>query len=92
MMAPDLQVYSARVRLADGHLTSKCEETIMNMLSMLALKLQMILNREEGQDLIEYALLVGLISLAAVAAIGPIGSDLTKIYTAIQTQLAAANV
>ena len=62
----------------------------MNMLSMLALKLQMILNREEGQDLIEYALLVGLISLAAVAAIGPIGKDLTAIYTAIQTQLTSA--
>ncbi|MCL5263242.1 MAG: Flp family type IVb pilin [Acidobacteria bacterium] len=63
----------------------------MNMLSMLALKLQMILNREEGQDLIEYALLVGLISLAAVAAIGPIGSDLKAIYTSIANQLTAAN-
>ncbi len=62
----------------------------MNMLSMLALKLQMILNREEGQDLIEYALLVGLISLAAVAAIGPIGSDLTTIYKAIAGQLSTA--
>lgn len=86
-MAPDLQEYLARVRLADGHLTSKCEEIIMNMLSMLALKLQMILNREEGQDLIEYALLVGLISLAAVAAIKPLGSDLSAIYTAIAGQL-----
>lgn len=62
----------------------------MNMLSMLALKLQMILNREEGQDLIEYALLVGLISLAAVAAIGPIGNDVNAIYTKIAAQLAAA--
>lgn len=62
----------------------------MNMLSLLALKVQMILNREEGQDLIEYALLVGLVSLAAVAVIGPIGNDLTTIYTSIGTQLAAA--
>ena len=62
----------------------------MNMLSMLAAQFQMILNREEGQDLIEYALLVGLISLAAVAVIGPIGNDLTNIYTQIATQLKAA--
>ena len=62
----------------------------MNMFSMLALKIQMILNRTEGQDLIEYALLVGLISLAAVAAIQPLGADLTAIYTAIQTQLSSA--
>ena len=34
----------------------------MNMLSMLVLKAQMILNNEEGQDLIEYALLVGFIA------------------------------
>lgn len=62
----------------------------MNMLSMLALKLQMILNREEGQDLIEYALLVGLISLAAVAAIKPLGNDLTLIYNGIAGQLSNA--
>lgn len=70
--------------------TFKCEENTMNMLSMLALKLQMILNREEGQDLIEYALLVGLVSLAAVAAIRPLGNDLTTLYTAIGNQLTTA--
>lgn len=62
----------------------------MTMLSMLALKLQMILNREDGQDLIEYALLVGLISLAAVAAIRPLGTDLSTIYNNIAGQLASA--
>ena len=63
----------------------------MMTLQMLWMQVQAILNREEGQDLIEYALLVGLISLAAVAAIGPIGSDLKAIYTSIANQLTAAN-
>lgn len=62
----------------------------MNMLSFLALKAQMILNREEGQDLIEYALLVGFISLAAVAAISGISSELSTIYKSISTQLSNA--
>ncbi len=62
----------------------------MNMLSMLALKAQMILNNEEGQDLIEYALLVGFISLAAVAAISGISAEVSAIYTAISSKLAIA--
>jgi Flp pilus assembly pilin Flp len=57
---------------------------------MLALKIQMILNREEGQDLIEYALLVGFISLAAVAAISGISAELKSIYSSIAGQLGTA--
>jgi pilus assembly protein Flp/PilA len=45
---------------------------------------------EEGQDLIEYALLVGLISLVAVAALTLTGSGVNNIFKAIQAQLAAA--
>jgi len=45
---------------------------------------------DEGQDLIEYALLVGLISLVAVAAIGLAGKSVNTIFQSIQAQLAAA--
>jgi pilus assembly protein Flp/PilA len=45
---------------------------------------------EEGQDLIEYALLVGLISLVAVAAIGLAGSSVNAIFTTVQGKLASA--
>ncbi len=45
---------------------------------------------EEGQDLIEYALLVALISLVAVVAIGTAGSAVNQIFTKISTQLTAA--
>ena len=62
----------------------------MNMLSMLTLQAQMILNRESGQDLIEYGLLLGLLSLAAVAAVTSMSKDLVSIYSQIAAQLAAA--
>jgi pilus assembly protein Flp/PilA len=45
---------------------------------------------EEAQDLIEYALLVGLISLVAVAAIGLAGTSVNQIFTTIQGKLASA--
>ena len=62
----------------------------MMTLQMLWMQVQAILNREDGQDLIEYALLVGLISLAAVAAIKPIGRDVEAIFLEIQAHLLTA--
>ena len=62
----------------------------MMTLQMLWMQVQAILNREEGQDLIEYALLVGLISLAAVAAIQPIGTDIYALFLQIQAHLLTA--
>jgi Flp pilus assembly pilin Flp len=46
--------------------------------------------KSEGQDLIEYALLVGLISLVAVAALITTGSNVNSIFEAIRDKLAAA--
>jgi pilus assembly protein Flp/PilA len=45
---------------------------------------------EEGQDLIEYALLVALISLVAVGAIGAAGTAVNAIFTDIAGKLASA--
>jgi len=53
-------------------------------------RLLAIVRRDEGQDLIEYALLVGLISLVAVVAIGLAGGSVNTIFTNIQTALAKA--
>jgi pilus assembly protein Flp/PilA len=51
------------------------------------------LREEEGQDLIEYALLVALISLVCVAALTTAGSQVNTIFENIKTRLttAAAN-
>ena len=49
----------------------------------LAVKLQTLAKCEEGQDLVEYALLVGLISVACVGAIKPIAASISAIFTSI---------
>ena len=43
---------------------------------------------EEGQDLIEYALLAGFISLAAVGAITAVGTKLNLLYDGVENQVA----
>ena len=56
----------------------------------LITRLRAFAQNEEAQDLIEYALLVGLISLVAVVAITAAGGSVTTIFTNIQTKLASA--
>ena len=45
---------------------------------------------EEGQDLLEYALLVALIALVAVGAVTAAGGSVKTIFTDIGDQLKAA--
>ena len=53
-----------------------------------------LLNRfvrdEQGQDLIEYALLAGFISLVAVAAITATGTSLNTLFEGVSDQVDAA--
>jgi pilus assembly protein Flp/PilA len=44
---------------------------------------------EEGQDLIEYALLAGFISLVAVVAITNVGTGVNNVYGNIESQVEA---
>jgi pilus assembly protein Flp/PilA len=46
---------------------------------------------DEGADLIEYALLAGLISLAAVATLTTVGTSITGLFTKISVKLTAIN-
>jgi Flp pilus assembly pilin Flp len=46
------------------------------------------LRREEGQDLTEYALLIGLIVILAVAAITLMGTSIRNILSSIASSLA----
>jgi pilus assembly protein Flp/PilA len=52
--------------------------------------IRQFLDDDHGADLIEYALLAGLISLACVTALQLIGADVKKIYESIQTKLLTA--
>lgn len=45
---------------------------------------------EEGQDLLEYALLVALIALVAVVAVTAAGTSVNDIFTRIAAELAKA--
>ena len=57
------------------------------LLMKLYLKTQNLLNGEEGQDLVEYALLISLIALAAVTATTSLAGAITTIFTNISTSL-----
>ena len=50
---------------------------------MLSLKIQSLLKNEEGQDLIEYALVVALIALAATAGMGVVATDINAAFSNI---------
>jgi pilus assembly protein Flp/PilA len=56
-------------------------------LNMLSMKAQELLDEEEGQDLIEYALLAVLISVACVAAIGPVATAIKTVFSTISSDL-----
>jgi len=53
-------------------------------------RLRQFARNTEGQDLLEYALLVGLIALVAVVAITSAGSSVNTIFTNIAAELAKA--
>jgi len=42
---------------------------------------------EEGQGLVEYALIIGLIAIVAIAALGLAGSQVSTIFSNITTSL-----
>jgi len=47
------------------------------------------LRRDEGQDLLEYALLVALIALVAFGAVQLAGGEVNRIFTDIKDKLAS---
>jgi len=52
--------------------------------------LRLLARRDEGQDLLEYALLVALIALVCIVAVGSAGTSVKAIFTSIAAQLGAA--
>jgi Flp pilus assembly pilin Flp len=51
--------------------------------------IQSLVRKDEGQDLLEYALLVALIALAAVAAVGLAGEKVDAVFRAIVAEFPA---
>ena len=58
-----------------------------NLLIKLYVKLQSLKN-EEGQDLVEYALVVALIAFGATAGMGALAGGINQAFNTISTTLA----
>ena len=59
-----------------------------NLFLTLFVKMQNLMNREEGQDLVEYALLVCLVALAAIAGVNKLAGAITTVFSNISSSLA----
>jgi Flp pilus assembly pilin Flp len=65
------------------------EKKMNNLLLKLYVKFQDLKSREEGQDLVEYALVVALISFGVVAGLTPVSTQINKAYQSISSAIAA---
>jgi pilus assembly protein Flp/PilA len=58
-----------------------------DLILKLSAKMQNVMMSEEGQDLIEYALVVALIAFAAVSGMGTLATKINSAFTTIGTTL-----
>jgi pilus assembly protein Flp/PilA len=61
-----------------------------NTMLKLYIKFQSLLSQEEGQDLVEYALVVALIALAATVGMNSLASAINTGFTNIGTTLSSS--
>ena len=59
-----------------------------NLLLNLSAKFQALRNGEEGQDLVEYALLVALIALVCITGISNLASAINTVFSNISSSFA----
>jgi len=61
-----------------------------NLLLMLGVKFQDLMSREEGQQLVEYALVVAIIALGAVAAMKTVATSISTEFSVIESIFASS--
>jgi pilus assembly protein Flp/PilA len=59
-------------------------------MNLLLLKLRTLAEDEEGQDLVEYALLAGFVAVAAGALLPAISTSISNIFSRMGSVLSAA--
>ena len=59
-----------------------------NILLSLYVKFQSLKNGEEGQDLVEYALLVALIALVCISGVSKVAGAINTVFSNISSSLA----
>jgi pilus assembly protein Flp/PilA len=67
------------------------EKTPMNnMILRLYVKLQDLMSREEGQDLVEYALVLAVIALGSVAAMKSVATSISTEFSVMESIFSSA--
>jgi pilus assembly protein Flp/PilA len=62
---------------------------MLDLISTAVMQLR-LRNREDGQAMVEYALILALVSIAAIAVLKLIGTDVTTVFTTVDTALKGA--
>jgi pilus assembly protein Flp/PilA len=60
------------------------------MLNTIMAYVQSVREREEGQALVEYALILVLVSIASIGTLTILGGDVSAIFTTVSDALGAA--
>ncbi|MGO9432661.1 MAG: Flp family type IVb pilin [Terracidiphilus sp.] len=60
------------------------------LLLNLYAKLRLLVGREEGQDLVEYALVVALIAFGSVAAMKGLSTEIKTTFNVVSSDLASS--
>lgn len=58
-----------------------------NRMMLCSIKVQNLMARQDGQDLVEYALVASLLSLAATALLGTLATSIDGAFNAIATTI-----
>lgn len=66
------------------------ENAMRLSIGILYSRIQGLLSQEEGQDLVEYALVVALIALGAITAMNGLSTEITSVFSSITTSLSTA--
>ncbi len=61
-----------------------------NLMLNVLVRVQNMLNNEEGQDLVEYGLVVALVAFGAVTAMKNLGTEISTVFSDISSTLASA--
>jgi pilus assembly protein Flp/PilA len=63
-----------------------------DLMLKMYVKMQDLMNREEGQDLVEYALVVALVAFGAVAGMKTLSTEINSAFNTISSDLNSAMV
>ena len=60
---------------------------VQKLMWTIRFKLQSLARNQEGQDLVEYALVLALVSIAAIASLTALDHKITLVFSTIATDL-----